>query len=134
MLGATFAAGFQAGGIARSQGPVEIVRSVPAEAVKTTSTPETSPIKQVGWLNLDDGSSGESPSRRVPILSGPGLDDRWLREQPPAVSAYDRAQLERRGYQIDERRRLVSVDLEDGRSVAIPVDEVAVEYVGQQPL
>ena len=134
MIASTFAAGFAAGGISRGTAPVKVAQNAPTEAVKPALAAQDRPIKQVGWINLVDGSNGESPTRRVPILSGPGLDDRWLRERPPAVSDYDRAQWERRGYQIDERRRLVSVVLEDGRRVSIPVDEVEVEYVGQQPL
>jgi hypothetical protein len=134
VIAATFAAGFAAGGSWRPPGRVEVAQNPPAGTIKPASAGQDRPIKQVGWLNLEDGSAGESPTRRVPILSGPGLDDRWLRQQPPAVSDYDRAQWERRGYQVDERRRLVSVDLEDGRRVSIPVDEVQVEYVGQQPL
>jgi hypothetical protein len=62
------------------------------------------------------------------------LNDQWLRNQPPSVPDYVRARWERQGYQVEERRNLVSVELEDGRRVAIPVDEVEVDYVGQKPL
>ncbi len=133
-LASTFAAGFSAGGGWRAPIAVEVVRSLPSGPADPAPAVAPREIKQVGWLDVVDGSAGESPGRRVPILSGPGLDDRWLRERPPSVSDYDRARWERQGYQVDERRRLVSVDLEDGRRVSIPVDEVAVEYVGKQPL
>ena len=81
-----------------------------------------------------DGSAGEIAAPAGPDPGGVGLDDRWLTRQPPAVPASVRAQWERQGYQVEEHRRLVSLDLEDGRRVSIPVDEVELEYVGQRPL
>lgn len=134
VLAATFAAGLGVGGAGRGRGPVEVARPGPAMASPTTEERPPDPVREVGWVDLVDRSSGESPPRRLPILSGPGLDERWLRDQPPSVPDYVRAQWERQGYQVEERRRLVSVVLEDGRRVSIPVDEVEVEYVGQEPL
>ena len=133
LLAATSADGLAIGGASRSPG--SIVHDLPGAlgSGSPTSPPGPGPIREVGWIDLVDGSSGESPPPRVPILAGPGLDDRWLRDQPPTVPGYVRAQWERQGYQVDERRRLVSVVLDDGRRVSIPVDEVELEYVGQHP-
>ncbi len=135
VIAATFAAGFAVGGASRGPDAVELVHQ---DAPKPDVAPSRPPlgeeaVREVGWINLVDPSAGETPPRRVPILSGPGLDERWLRDRPPAVSDYQRARWERQGYQVEEHRRLVSVVLDDGRRVSIPVDEVAVEYVGQQP-
>jgi hypothetical protein len=133
VLAATFAAGLALGGAA-SRGR-ESVQVAPSGAIASNDpTPPTAPepIREVGWIHLVDQSSGESPSQRVPILSGPGLDDRWLSQQPSSVPEYVRAQWERQGYQVEEHRRVVSVLLEDGRRVSIPVDEVALQYVGQK--
>jgi hypothetical protein len=134
IIGAAFAAGFAAGGISRGSPQVELVKSEPAKPVERATKAQREPIREVGWINIVDPSSGESPSQRVPILSGPGVDERWLREKPPTVPDYIRARLERQGYQVEEKRKLVSVTLEDGRRVSIPVDEVALDYVGQNPL
>ena len=96
--------------------------------------PPSRAIREVGSFELVDASAGETPPQRFPIRSGPGLDERWLREQPPTVPDYVRARWESEGYQVAERRRLMTVGLGDGREVSIPVDEVEVRYVGQQPL
>lgn len=128
VLAATFAAGLGVGGASLGRGPIAVARpeALPAKA------PRPDPIREVGSIALVDGSSGEAAPDRIPILAGPGLDERWLRDQPPSVPEYLRAQWERQGYQVEQRRRLVSVVLQDGRRVSIPVDEVALEYVGQQ--
>jgi anti-sigma factor RsiW len=45
-----------------------------------------------------------------------------------------RRQLASQGYKVEQRRMLVDVPLEDGRLVAVPVDQVSFEYVGNQAL
>ena len=134
VLVATFAAGFAAGGMLKASPKVQVARADPGRVEAPADVPQRDEIREVGSFKLVDGSAGESPSRRIPILSGPGLNDQWLRDQPPSIPDYVRGRWERRGYQVEERRRLVSVELEDGRRVSIPVDEVEVDYVGQQPL
>jgi hypothetical protein len=129
-----FSVGFAAGGMKRETPQVEVVQQDQPRLPEPSKPITTDQVREVGWVDLVDGTSGELPPRRVPIVSGPGLDEQWLRDQPPAVSDYVRARWERQGYQVQERRNLVSVTLEDGRRISIPVDEVSVDYVGQTPL
>jgi len=58
----------------------------------------------------------------------------WLRDQPPPISSYEQAALEREGYRVEQRREIVLGTLDDGRLAAVPVDEVQVEYVGHLSL
>ncbi len=53
------------------------------------------------------------------------------RHQP--VTEYDLHRLERLGYQVGVRRRLIAVPGEGGATVAVPVNEVEVRYVGGPP-
>ena len=130
LLAATFAGGFASRGLV-GPGPVSVItQAKPPSPVN----PPSRAIREVGSFELVDASAGETPPQRFPIRSGPGLDERWLREQPPTVPDYVRARWESEGYQVAERRRLMTVGLGDGREVSIPVDEVEVRYVGQQPL
>ncbi len=133
-VAASFAVGFAAGGASKVRPVAPVVAETPVEEVKPAPEVVEEAIRRVGYLELVDRSAGESPPQRVPILAGPGLDEEWLREQVPSVPDYVRARWERQGYQVEERRRLVPVALEDGRRVSIPIDEVALEYVGPQPL
>jgi hypothetical protein len=88
-------------------------------------------IQEVARLRI---GTGKSTTAEVPILAGTGIDERFLLEQPPAVSEHQRAVWERLGYQLEQRRRLVSIPLSDGRRAAVPIDQVKVRYVGREPL
>jgi anti-sigma factor RsiW len=119
LLVSTFAAGLVAGGLGRRP---DLAGSTPPTPAPAPAPTEAAP----GSVELVS-----EPSRLPSLAEVP--DERWSESSSPAVSGYDRARLGRRGYQVEERRRVVPVVLEDGRRVAIPVDEIALEYVGQQP-
>jgi hypothetical protein len=70
----------------------------------------------------------------LPILAGPGINTEWLKNQPPPVSQYGQAVLQQHGYQVDQRRRLISATLADGRRVTVPIDQVQIRYTGNNPL
>jgi hypothetical protein len=70
----------------------------------------------------------------VPILAGPGINAEWVRNQPPPVSEREEVILQRLGYQVDQRRRLITTTLADGRRVTVPIDQVQIRYTGNQPL
>jgi hypothetical protein len=86
----------------------------------------------VAVARLRIGSEGESAE--VPILAGPGIDEAWLRDQPPPVTEYGQALWQRHGYQVDQRRRIITATLADGRRVTVPVDQVQISYTGNDPL
>jgi hypothetical protein len=60
------------------------------------------------------------------VIEGPGIDTRWLLEQPPAIRASVVQALERRGHKVEAHRQLLTVNLKDGRKLILPVDEVDV--------
>jgi hypothetical protein len=70
----------------------------------------------------------------LPILAGPGINTEWLKNQPPPVSEHGQAVLQQHGYQVDQRRRLISATLRDGRRVTVPIDQVQIRYTGNDPL
>jgi hypothetical protein len=70
----------------------------------------------------------------LPILAGPGINTEWLKNQPPPVSQHGQAVLQQHGYQVDQRRRLISATLGDGRRVTVPIDQVQIRYTGNNPL
>ena len=96
-------------------------------------TPPAPTIREVARLQFATDPDGESTAE-VPILAGPGLDPEWLMNQPMPVSDYERAELERRGYALDQERELIAMPLADGGQVVIPVDQVQLRYVGAVPL
>lgn len=88
------------------------------------------PVVTVGRVQI--GTNEGAP--RVPILAGPGIDEDWLRNQPPPITEHQRAMLEQQGFQVNRRRRLISARLADGRRVTVPVNQVQVRYTGIEPL
>jgi hypothetical protein len=76
----------------------------------------------------------ENARAEVPILAGPGINEEWLRKQPPPVSEHGQVVFQRHGYQVDQRRRLITTIMNDGRRVAVPVDQVLIRYTGNQSL
>jgi hypothetical protein len=77
-----------------------------------------------------------SQSAEVPILGGPGIGDAatWIANQPPPVSEHTRAILQRQGYRVDQDRSIIATTLDDGRQIAVPVDQVQLRYVGLETL
>jgi hypothetical protein len=88
-------------------------------------------VQEVARLRI---GSGDPFSSEVPILAGSGVNPRWILQQPPPISDHERAIWQRQGYQLDQRRRVLSVPLGDGRRAAVPIDQVQVRYVGQVSL
>jgi hypothetical protein len=76
----------------------------------------------------------EGTGATVPILTGPGINGDWLKAQPPPLSEHEQVALQRLGYQVDQRRRLLIATLADGRRVSVPIDQVQVRYTGSNPL
>jgi hypothetical protein len=88
-------------------------------------------VREVARLRIETGA--KTPAE-IPILTGPGMTQRWLSEQPPPISEHNQAVWQSRGYQVDQRRQVLSFQLGDGRQAAVPVDHVQLRYVGQEPL
>jgi hypothetical protein len=76
----------------------------------------------------------EGGGASVPILAGPGINGDWLDAQPPPLSDYEQIALQRQGYEVDQRRRVVIGTFPDGRRVSFPVDHVQIRYTGTNPL
>jgi hypothetical protein len=103
------------------------------EARRPTHLATVNPLEEVTTVaRLRVGSANAQTA--LPILAGPGINTEWLKNQPPAVSEHGLAVLQQHGYQVDQRRRLVSATLADGRRVTVPIDQVQIRYTGNNPL
>jgi len=88
--------------------------------------PDDPTLRLVGTVKFDGAD------RPLPVVSGPGLDEEWLRNQPPLLSDYERSVLTQRGWQLREDRQIITVQLGDGSRLAIPVDSLQYRYVGNR--
>jgi hypothetical protein len=82
------------------------------------------PAHIVGLVKFE-GAEGQQNS--VPVVAAPGLDEKWLLSRPYAMSDYERHQWERRGWEIKEQRKVITVQLADGRQLSIPLDLVSLK-------
>lgn len=138
---AAFGLGLASGRSGRAPiGPAPVV--VDAAKTEPEPAPSLSPraseaepeVRAVGLLAIGDPGRDGAPVVNVPILAGPGLDEGWLEGQAPALSDYDRQHWRRLGFDVEERRELVTMDLRDGRRVSVPVDRVRLRHVDRPPL
>jgi hypothetical protein len=67
---------------------------------------------------------------RLPIFEAGDADGAGVSRQPSALPEYVRKQLERQGYEVEGDRRVLSVALDDGRSVTVPVERLKYRFVG----
>jgi hypothetical protein len=104
VVGLAFASGFAAGERTRA----ETVAEHKPNEVETSPTPSDLP----------------KVSTSAPALAS--------RTAPVGLPEYVRAIWERSGYQVEPRRKLVSLNLDGGRRVTIPVEGVQIQYVGHQ--
>ncbi len=105
-----------------------------APGVSTNVGPLVPP--ETTWPDRSEIASAEPavPRRHSTLVAIPIVDADRLRQVPPPVPERVRRNLERRGFEVESRRGLAAVKLEDGRRVAVPVDAVRVRYVGNRTL
>ena len=90
-------------------------------------SPSTS-LYQVGGSFKFGKQADSQGGFQVPLLEGPGVDEEWLHRRFGQPSAALRRELERMGHQVDQRREWIRYNLEDGRQVIVPVDQVDVHF------
>ncbi len=107
---------------------------------QTASTPESALAARSGpgsgWqtvtLAVPDATSGGTAQVQLPCRESERLDEQWLQSLPGAISPEARRALERSGYQVRQHRQLVPLQLEDGRRLVVPVDQVELRFVGDE--
>lgn len=84
-----------------------------------------------GVLQWSVEENGQTRELAVPVVEGSKLDLQWLLSQPPVIREPIRKELERRGHKVELHRRFITLNLKDGRSVVMPVDQVGVKFAGR---
>jgi hypothetical protein len=108
--------------------PTQLAAWQPSESRAVPAVNEI--VRSVGRLQIGTQSDGAE----VPILAGPGINEQWLRNQPPPLNEYREVVLQQQGYQVDQHRQLITTTLADGRRVTVPIDQVQIRYTGTNPL
>ena len=98
----------------------------PAESPFAQTVTDDGEFRFVGYVNYGNDDAG---AQAVPIISGPGLDDQWLADQPAPLSEYEMRRLESLGWQVQQKRQLMKIQLTDGRTLTVPIDSVRYQFV-----
>ncbi|AGA30198.1 hypothetical protein [Singulisphaera acidiphila] len=111
-----------------------------------TFRPTAAPLPTGGatevLTSLDEPNRDSDPGRESAEPPAPDQAEPPLRPQlevptskagaPLVLTDPVRRELERQGYHVRQRSGLVSMKLENGQSLAVPVDEVELRYVGNR--
>jgi len=116
--------------IPASDGPPRPIHADRRFVALRSPTNEGEIVRTVAQVRIGPEDSGAT----VPILAGPGINGDWLEATPPPLSEHEQVVLQRHGYQVDLRRRLLIATLADGRRVCVPIDQVQIRNTGSHPL
>ena len=78
------------------------------------------------------GQGDERQSIDLPVVNDARQLDLLFADNPNILPSYVRERIERTGHQIEQRRELMPIQLNDGRQIVVPVDQVEVHYVGNR--
>lgn len=117
---------------AQDAGAVAIVNpatSVPASNV-AASAADSIPEDYVTLL-VDGVADGESNQMQLPVRAWRDDTENSFAQQPMAIPDSLIEEIEQAGHTVRQRRQLVPVDLEDGRRMIVPMDEVQIVPVSR---
>ena len=87
------------------------------------------PRMRVGFLAVQSDADGTLSHVPINVVEGPGVDESWLEQVPPAISARYVELLRRRGYDVQQQRQIVPFDIDGSQQVMLPVDRVKITPV-----
>jgi hypothetical protein len=96
------------------------------ERVTTQTVGWNGPRVRVGFLTVENDADGTLSHMPVKVVEGPGVDESWLEQVPPAISARYVELMRQRGYEVEQQREIVPFDVADGQRVMLPVDRVKI--------
>jgi hypothetical protein len=100
---------------------VNTVEAAPAEAAASTPSAIRFTVA---------GQRGDRQSVELPIVNDARQLESLFADNQDLLPDYIRERIERSGHQIEQRRELLPIELNDGRQIVVPVDQVQLHYVG----
>ena len=109
-------------------------QSTRMEQPTESSLPPNEQGSQDGFETLTLAVTGPSGVEHIqaPVVAVDRYDPSWFEGQPSRFPAEMIQKLRRAGHRVEQYRELVPVDLDDGRKLVLPVDQVEVRFVDYQ--
>jgi hypothetical protein len=92
---------------------------------RTTFAGSSTPWHTVN-LNMNDPETSEPDNIRLPVVEASNVSPEWLHGQRSAMPEHVRESLERSGHRVSQQQRLWPIQLDDGRRLLVPVEQVDV--------
>jgi hypothetical protein len=89
---------------------------------------------QMVTLTTAGGPNGRPQSFQLPAMTSDHLDQAWLNSLPAAIPPEAIEVLRQSGHEVQQHRQLMPVEMQDGRRLVVPVDQVDIHYVGRPTL
>jgi hypothetical protein len=112
------------------QAPVEQAAPAEARIDLATDDPESAPqiaAETPRWETLTlataDGAAADDQFQ-LRVLNADESDEDWALDDPSELPASLQGLLEAAGLQVERQRRLLPIDLSDGRRMVVPVEEI----------
>ena len=83
-------------------------------------------------VSVPDGPQGTTQPIQLPAVERDGLNGPWLGKSPQALPPELLQAFEQAGRRVQQSRQILSVPLEDGRRLVVPVEQFDIHYVGKR--
>jgi hypothetical protein len=107
------------------------VAQQPAPGMKRPPTMDPGRWQMVN-LTLPEGPEGRAETIQLPAMERESFDPQWA--EGAAVPAQILQAIKQSGHQIETRRELVPIEMQDGRRLVVPVDQVDVHFTRRPAL
>ncbi len=96
----------------------------------------SSPAGPWQLVTLTASGPGGQQERTIdlPACERRQLDAEWLESLPSALPPEVLQALERTGHRVRRVREFIPIEMQDGRRLVVPIEEIEVHYLGQPPL
>jgi hypothetical protein len=102
--------------------------------VTTAATATAANPWQVVTVAARENGRAAPQTFQLPAIQADRLDQGWFEGLPQPVSPDVLEALRQSGHEVELRRELLPVPMNDGRQLVVPVDQVDIRYVGRPRL
>jgi hypothetical protein len=135
--------GNRTGGIFGAAGQNQIADKIGGPSITIASAPQNAVVQGPAqaenasapwqWVKMAPvGSTNPDETVQLPAQERDRIDEHWLQNMPSLIPENVVQALKRSGYKIQTQRELLPMPLKDGRRLVVPVDQVELNYVGDQ--